>query len=165
MMKIIRIKNLVEEDFVNYKKPSMFVGTISCNGKCCIEANIPISVCQNDIWRACNALQVPCDTLCERYLRNPVTKAIVFGGLEPFEEFEDILLFIHTLRVDYTCNDDIVIYTGYNKDEILEQIETLKKYENIIIKFGRFVPNDESRYDEVLGVTLVSKNQYAERIS
>ena len=165
MNNIIRIKQLVEEDFVNYKKPSMFIGTISCNGKCCIEANIPISVCQNDVWRACNALQVPCDVLCERYLANPVTKAIVFGGLEPFEEFEDVLSFIHTLRVKYNCHDEVIIYTGYNKDEVIEEIAFLEKYDNIIIKFGRFVPNDESRYDKVLGITLVSKNQYAERIS
>lgn len=165
MDSIIRVKNIVEEDFVNYKKPSMFIGTISCNGKCCIEAGIPISVCQNDAWRRCNALNIPCETLCERYLRNPVSKAIVFGGLEPFEEFDDILEFIKTLRVVYECNDDIVIYTGYNKDEIIDKIDILKEYDNIIIKFGRFVPNDESRYDEVLGVTLVSKNQYAERIS
>ena len=164
-MNVIRIKNLVEEDFVNYKIPSMFIGTISCNGKCCIEANIPISVCQNDAWRSCNVINVSCNTICERYLENPLSKAIVFGGLEPFEEFEDILVFIHSLRVDYNCNDDIVIYTGYNKDEIVDQISTLKQYENIIIKFGRFIPNSNSRYDEVLGVTLASDNQYAERIS
>lgn len=44
----MRVKNIVEEDFTNYKKPSMFIGTISCGGKCCLEADIPISVCQND---------------------------------------------------------------------------------------------------------------------
>jgi hypothetical protein len=47
----MRVKNIVYEDFVNYKKPSMFIGTISCGGKCCIEAGIPFSVCQTDVWR------------------------------------------------------------------------------------------------------------------
>jgi len=28
----MRVKTIVDEDFVNYKKPSMFIGTISCNG-------------------------------------------------------------------------------------------------------------------------------------
>ena len=38
-------------------------------------------------------------------------------------------------------------------------------YSNIIIKFGRFIPNREPHFDEVLGVNLASNNQYAKRIS
>ena len=41
----------------------------------------------------------------------------------------------------------------------------LKNYDNIIIKYGRYIPNQPSRYDSILGVTLASDNQYAERIS
>ena len=33
----MRVKTIVEEDFTNYKKPAMFIGTISCGGKCCLE--------------------------------------------------------------------------------------------------------------------------------
>jgi len=36
---------------------------------------------------------------------------------------------------------------------------------NIIIKYGRFIPDKEKHYDEVLGIYLASDNQYAERIS
>ena len=36
----MRVKTVVDEDFTNYKKPSMFIGTISCGGKCCIEAGM-----------------------------------------------------------------------------------------------------------------------------
>jgi hypothetical protein len=43
--------------------------------------------------------------------------------------------------------------------------EQLKSFSNIIIKFGRFIPNQEPHYDEVLGVKLASDNQYARRIS
>ena len=159
------IKQFIEEDFVNYKKPSLFIGTISCNGKCCTEASIPLSVCQNDQMRRTPPRFIPSLEICERYLSNNITKAIVFGGLEPFEQFKELKDFIYILREECDCHDDIVIYTGYNKDEISNEIEILKQYDNIIIKFGRFIPNDESRFDEVLGVTLVSKNQYAERIS
>lgn len=38
----MRVKTIVDEDFTNYKKPAMFIGTISCGGKCCIEAGIPL---------------------------------------------------------------------------------------------------------------------------
>ena len=38
-------------------------------------------------------------------------------------------------------------------------------FPNIIIKFGRFIPNQEGHYDEVLGINLASKNQFGEKIS
>jgi hypothetical protein len=62
--------------------------------------------------------------------------------------------------------DFIVIYSGFYLSEINDKVEHLRQnYDNIIIKFGRFVPNQEPHYDEVLGVRLASSNQYAERIS
>jgi hypothetical protein len=41
----------------------------------------------------------------------------------------------------------------------------LQKYPNIIVKFGRFIPDAESKFDEVLGITLASYNQFAIKIS
>jgi len=162
---MMRVKTIVDEDFINYKKPSMFIGTISCNGKCCTEAGIPLSVCQNDGWRSCAPIQISTKELCERYLKNPITQAIVFGGLEPFEQFSEILWFIKVFRTTYSCSDDIVLYTGYTPDEIPEEIKHLSEFENIIIKFGRFRPNQTAHHDEVLGVDLASDNQYAVKIS
>lgn len=160
----MRIKGLVDEDFVNYKKPSMFIGTISCGGKCCNEMNLPLSVCQNDGWRESAPIEINDKKLIERYDANPITKAIVFGGLEPFEQYQEIEDFIYEFRGGYGIPDDIVIYTGYYPEEIKEQIETLKLFNNIIIKFGRYIPGRPSRYDDVLGVTLISDNQFAERL-
>ena len=37
--------------------------------------------------------------------------------------------------------------------------------ENIIIKYGRFIPDQQPHYDEILGVNLASSNQGAEKIS
>ena len=161
----MRVKTIVDEDFTNYKKPAMFIGTISCSGKCCIEAGISLSVCQNDGWRSCAPIEIVDYELCKRYLDNNITRAVVIGGLEPFEQFEEMEDFIYTLRIVCTCLDDVVIYTGYRPDEIREQVEALSVYKNIIIKFGRYVPDSTSVYDEVLGVTLASNNQYAKRIS
>ena len=161
----MRLKTLEDENFTNFKDVTMTIGTISCNGKCCIEADIPICVCLNDSWRAAPVMDIPNVTLCNRYLSNPMTKGIVFAGLEPFEQYEEVKGFINTLRNEMRCNDPVIIYTGYYKDEIQKQVEELSQFENIIIKFGRYIPNMESRYDEVLGVTLASNNQYAERIA
>lgn len=160
----MKVKTIVDEDFVNYKRPSMFIGAISCGGKCCIEAGIPLSVCQNDGWRSCAPVEIDTRELCERYLKNPITQSIVFGGLEPFEQFGEVLWFIRVFRLSYRCEDDIVIYTGYYPHEIEEELQKLKEFENIIVKFGRYIPDRPSRYDDVLGVELASDNQYAERI-
>ena len=35
----------------------------------------------------------------------------------------------------------------------------------MIIKFGRFIPNDDKHIDPVLGVELASKNQYAVKLN
>lgn len=162
----MRVKTIVDEDFTNYKKPAMFIGTISCGGKCCIEAGIPLSVCQNDGWRSGAPIVLSDRELCQRYLNNPLTKAIVFGGLEPFEQFKELERFIFTLRHVFRCDDDVVIYTGYNPEEISHELDTLSgHYSNIIVKFGRFVPNSQHRFDEILGVELASDNQYGEKIS
>ena len=43
----MKIKGLVDEDFVNYKQTSMFIILGTCDWKCCIEGGFDISICQN----------------------------------------------------------------------------------------------------------------------
>lgn len=159
----MRLKALVDEDFVNYRKPAMFLGTSTCNWKCCIEQNLPITVCQNSQLATSQTIEIPVDEILHRYLDNPITEAIVIGGLEPFMQFKDILELVSEVR-KHQCYDDIVIYTGYYPEEISNEINVLRKYRNIVIKFGRYIPNHEKHYDEVLGVYLASDNQFAERV-
>ena len=152
------VKNIVEEDFVNYKLPSMFIATCFCDWKCCREQNLNISVCQNsDIAKQPN-INISDREIFERYISNPITKAIVIGGLEPFKQFDEVYKLIKYFR-NNNCNDTFVIYTGYDKFEILSQIEKLKEFTNIILKTGRYKPNNEPHYDEILGINLVSDNQ------
>lgn len=159
------VRTIVDEDFVQYKEPCMYIATAFCNGKCCKETGIPLSVCLNDAWRGTATIAMVDEGIIERYLSNSITTTICFAGLEPFEQFDQVYNFIEKLRKDYNCNDTVLIYTGYNKEEIAERIEKLKDFDNIIIKFGRFVPDNPGRFDDVLGVHLASDNQYAERIS
>lgn len=148
----MRVKTIVDEDFTNYKKPAMFIGTISCGGKCCIEAGIPLSVCQNDGWRASAPISIDDEQLCLRYLNNPLTESIVFGGLEPLEQFDELCSFLEVLRGQFQCKDDVVIYTGYYFEEVPEWIQQLATYGNVIVKFGRYIPNQKHIFDEVLGI-------------
>lgn len=161
----MRIKGLVDEDFTNYKKPSMFISTCKCDWKCLTEKGLDLSICQNSSISKQNTIEVSTTDLCSRYLKNSITKSIVIGGLEPMLQFDEVVEFIEVLRNEFYCSDDVVIYTGYYKEEILAEIEILKLYPNIIIKYGRYVPNDRAHFDEVLGVELASQNQFAERIS
>lgn len=161
----MRVKFIEDEDFTNYKVPAMFIGTISCGGKCCLEAGIPLEVCQNDGWRKSAPVEIPDEELCKRYLNNPITSAMIFGGLEPMEQIKEVVGLIETLRRKYKCGDAVVIYTGYYPNEIKPEISALSQLRNIVVKYGRFIPNSRHRFDEVLGVELSSENQYAERIS
>ena len=162
------IKGLVDEDFVNYKKPSMYIAFPNCSFKCDKEAGC--AICQNSQLANEPSIEFNVNQMVERYINNPITSAIVCGGLEPLDSWDDLLALIINLR--YYTNDDIVIYTGYTEEELESTyinanliLETLSLYENIIIKFGRFIPNQEKHYDETLGVELASPNQYARRIS
>lgn len=154
------IKNLIDEDFVNYKYPSMFIGMPTCSFKCDKECGQPI--CQNSALAAAPSIEMDNKEIIERYVSNPITEAIVFGGLEPFDDFNEIYTFIADFR-QYR-KDDIVIYTGYYPDEISSYLDRLSVFENIIIKFGRFIPNKSHRFDELLGVQLSSDNQWSEKL-
>lgn len=154
------LKGIIDEDFVNYKLPSMFIACHSCTFKCGGE------YCQNSELANQTDIDVYTDSLVNRYLSNPITSAVVFGGLEPFDDIDSVIKFIEELR--HSSKDDVVIYTGYTEDEIFadfkQQYNKLKKLKNIIIKYGRYIPNTEPHYDETLGVRLSSPNQYAKKI-
>lgn len=157
----MQIKFLVDNDFINYKKPSMFIGFPHCTFKCDRECGE--EVCQNSPLVRQPNIEVEIKDIVKRYIENPITEAVVIGGLEPFDDWEDLYALVFFLRQS-TLND-IVIYTGYNENEITRYLCFLSIFPNIIIKFGRFIPHSCARFDEILGVELQSDNQYAKVIS
>lgn len=156
----MKIKNLIDEDFVNYKKSSMFIATSICSFKC--DKEVGCQVCQNSDLATAPIIDIPAEEIIERYLNNPITEAVVIGGLEPFDQFDELIDFISRFRA--RSSDDIVIYTGYYQEEIWTQLLMLQDYSNIIIKFGRFIPNRPHKFDELLQVELASDNQYAKKL-
>ena len=155
------LKAIVDEDLTNYKYPSMLLAFPNCTFKC--EKDSGIEMCQNKSLTLSNNIEMDIDLIITRYLNNSLTSAIVCAGLEPFDSFDDLHTFIDHLRK--VSNDDVAIYTGYYKNEIQDQIDLLKRYPNIIVKFSRYIPNQSPHYDKILGVELASDNQYAEKIS
>ena len=157
----MHVKQIIFEDFVNYKKPSMFIGFSKCSFKC--DKEFGSCICQNSSLANSPSIEVSEKEIAERYISNPITSSIVCGGLEPFDTFEELISLITEIR--NLTNDDIVIYTGYKYEEIKDKINILKKFSNIIIKFGRYIPNSSKKYDDVLGIYLSSENQYALRLN
>lgn len=167
----MKIVGLIDEDIVNYKKTSMYIAFPYCSFKC--EKECEGKFCQNSSLTTHPIIEISPEDICERYVNNAITEAIVCAGLEPFDSKFDLLTLIDCLRRKYKCEDDFIIYTGYTEKELEDRdnsginflYENLKNYKNIIIKFGRFIPNQESHFDEILGVKLASNNQYAKKVT
>lgn len=137
----------------NYKKISMYLSLgISCIWKCseCFSKHY------KDIKEE-NLLEATTDQLIEEYIANPFVEAVVIAGLEPFDNYKQMYNFIKEFREHIP--DDIVIFTGYRKFELISLIEELSIFDNIYIKLGRYIPNKPSIYNEKLGITLASDNQ------
>ena len=155
------VKDILDVDFINYKNTSMVISFPRCNWKC--EKECGKQVCQNSALANAPDIEMPIEKIIDRYLNNGMSKAVVCGGLEPLDSWSDLLLFIKKFREK--SQDDICIFTGYYKEEIIDKINILKQFKNITIKYGRYIPGHEKHYDDVLGVYLASDNQYAEVIS
>lgn len=160
----MKVKNIIFENFTNYKKPSMLIGFPCCSFKC--DKEYGQKICQNSELANQKNIEISYKKIVDKYLSNNLTSAIVCGGLEPLDSWEDLWKLIIEFR-HYTL-DDIVIYTGYTEEEFYNKrgiYSNLKQFPNIIIKFGRYIPNQKSHYDKLLGVYLESNNQYAKKIS
>lgn len=153
---MLTLKGIIFEDFINYKKPCMILEFPYCSFKCGKD------ICQNYSLVDIETIQISNDRVIKYYLDNSITEAIVMQGLEPFDSYPELFSFIEQFR--QKSQDDIIIYTGYDENEITEQLNKLKQFNNIIIKFGRYIPNNEPHFDEILGVSLASENQYAKRL-
>ena len=77
------IKGLIDEDFINYKQCSMFIMFPFCSFKC--EKDCGIKCCQNSPLAKAPVIDISYKDLVGRYLNNPISKSIVFGGLEPLD--------------------------------------------------------------------------------
>ena len=161
---IIELKGIIWEDTINYKKISTTLIFPKCSFKCDKESGI--NICQNRELAAAPVQSVSVDNLIKQYINNPISQAIVLQGLEPLDSPIDVYTVAAALK-DVNCKDDFVIYTGYNKHEVSSLlIHTIRSLVpgKLIIKWGRYIPNQKKHYDEVLGVYLASDNQYGEVI-
>ena len=156
----MKLKGLDDYDICNYKEPSMFLIFPNCTFKCDKECGRQI--CQNSALAHEPEAEIRNIDVVQRYLNNSLTHAVVCGGLEPLDSWEELWSFICVFRA--FSKDPIIIYTGYKEEEVQDKIKFLSQINNIIVKFGRFIPNSPHIFDTVLGVELASNNQYAKEL-
>ena len=157
----MRLKGIIDCDFTNYKEPVLTLEFPYCDFKCDKLNGQP--VCQNSALLNEPNIEITGEQIWKIYQENPLTKGFCCQGLEPFCSLMDLIEFIKFIRINKQCNDPIIIYTGFNPGEDPTEY-FVRKYSNIIIKWGRYILGDEPHYDEILGVNLASNNQYAEKI-
>lgn len=156
----MRIRGRITEDFVNYKKPGLFIPCCYCDFKCCHDNNCDHTMCQNSAIEKFPIDMVDDEIILETYRQSMVAEAVIFGGFEPFwqiDEIEDLLKLFRKNNIDAP----FVVYTGYTEAEVAHLLGKLVPYGNVVIKYGRYRPDNSQHKDEVLGVTLISENQYA----
>ena len=159
----MKLKGIIDCDFTNYKEPVLTLEFPTCSFKC--DKLNGCQVCQNSTLVTEPDIEISLDSIWQLYQQNPLTQGFCCQGLEPLDSIDELLGFIYYIRKIRYCNDTIIIYTGYNKEEVTKFIYQITQYKNIIIKWGRFILGDEPHYDNILGVKLASDNQYAEVIS
>ena len=131
----MKIKGLTDTNFTDYKLPSLYIATPYCSFKCDKECGR--AVCQNSALAHDTIYSVPNAAIAKIYNDNPVTQAVVFGGLEPLDS-TDLLEAITDLQT--MCKImRIVIYTGYTEEEVQSKFPTLLSTTNLVMKYGRFV--------------------------
>ena len=160
----MKIKGYVIEDMTNYGyKPSMLIAMARCSFKCDVLNGC--KVCQNSRLAYSPDIEMSNQQLINIYQSSGLHHALIFAGLEPLDQFSELITFIKDFRE--VCDDLIIIYTGYTDSDasITGQRQLLASFPNIIVKWGRFIMNQPHHTDPILGVKLASPNQYAERIS
>ena len=73
------IKGLIDESFVDYKKPSMYIAFPKCSFKCDKEAGC--SICQNSRLAHEEDINISAIEIVSRYVKNDIINCLVLSFL------------------------------------------------------------------------------------
>lgn len=147
-----------------YKEPSFLIPIgITCSWKCenCINKKHVFEYSYPEFT---------INEIISQYQKNILTYTIIMAGFEPFDNYVNFMDLVEAIRVS-GINDMIVVYTGYDIVDfrsnflLLNIFQELTHFDNIIIKFGRYIEGLEKVWNEELGIWLASANQYTVRIT
>lgn len=158
--------NLIDvktDDTTDYGKTSLLLVTPKCSGKCGEK-------CQNYyLIKNSSPKQYSVSDIVNLYNSLDTHEAVVFAGLEPFDTFDETKAIVKAF-LENNKRIDIVIYTGYNYQDIADKVDQLVSNvhsvgKTIIIKFGPYDPQNypKSWHSDLLNIDLATSNQYVEK--
>lgn len=157
------IKGITDEVFSDYSKISMLIAVPKCTTRCWERLNLSPTICQNHHLHKEPNLNISNKDIIDKYIKNPLTKAVVFGGMDSWDSLDEVIEFIKEFR--QVSEDDCVLYTGKELDIIEKDFDRLKEFKNIYVKYGHYNPTLEPIVDDLTGVKLASSNQKFVKIS
>lgn len=161
MNKTTKLLDIKTDNIIDYKKTSLLLVFPFCSGKCGEE-------CQNKHLMGTVPTKYKNIDIINLYTNLPSHGAVVFAGLEPWDSFLEMKQLVKDFISQYKTVD-IVIYTGYEYNEIKNQIQELvdcfntnvvNNDDNLIIKCGMYDVNKKEYWkSDILGVNLATTNQ------
>lgn len=153
------------DNITDYKETSVLLIFPYCSGKCG-------NACHNKYLQNLSEneyLHTTSKAIKQLYEGLSTHKAIVMAGLEPFDSFDDVLDIVKTICSSHKACD-IVIYSGYKKDEYDETFKdkllacyfdyNIYNNKKLIVKLGRYDEKHKNSWHSViLGVSLATDNQ------
>ena len=157
------------DNVTDYKKTSMLIAFPTCSGKC--------NNCQNQylLDRKNETVLSNAEHIVDFYNNLLTHDAIVMAGLEPFDSFMDVLSIVNELGNSVKHDVDIVIYTGYDQGEYIDNfernlvdtfkhaVESNNHIKSLIVKIGRYDEDysiEDGWFNKSLGVNLATTNQF-----
>lgn len=144
-----------KEVYNDFKEVGILLASPVCYNNC--------KNCQNEHLKNKKPVVYCVEELINEIKNNKFVKSVIFGGLDCFDSFDETFNFISKFRK--VSKEDVVLYTGKTEDCLHEKLKLLKQFENIYVKFGEYIENSNSIFDEVGGIWLSSSNQYFKKIS
>lgn len=164
--------DVVTDNVTDYKKTSLFLVFPYCSGKCGEE-------CQNKDLRKKKIKEFNNKDIITLYQSLNTHNAVVCGGLEPLDSFEELKQLIEDFAKFSSIKPvDFVIYTGYDnlikyyfdgryrevKEDFFDLLQAWKNYaepgSELIIKQGKYDTNHKIPWhSKLLGVDLATNNQ------
>lgn len=143
----IRIKGIYHER----TEDAPFIGALVCANKCFFNCKN----CFNQDIKDSEGLYVEDYKIIRLVLSNHFNEGVILAGLEwtlqPEEMFRLIELTIKN-------GLQVILYTGLDKDDLLEKHPQLLKYD-MYIKCGRYIESLRTTDNKQFGVNLASSNQ------
>lgn len=99
----------------------------------------------------------PVDRLIKEIEDYKFSEGIILGGFEWTEQPEELM---EIIKVAYSHNLKIILYTHHTEDELSSILPELYKYKGVYVKYGEYRKDLSSSTYTSYGIPLASTNQY-----